>query len=88
MITIIKYLNNVISKGNLILHIEPSSTAIKSLIKMGYTLYIHKDKEDAPVKLWSTSRTIKSEDEMGALEKEITEEILRFVIKGNLSQYE
>lgn len=88
MITIVKHLNNVISKGNLILHIELSSTAIKSLHKMEYTLYIHKDKEDKPTKLWSTSRTIKSEDEKSALDNEITEEILRFVIKGNLSQYE
>lgn len=40
MISIIKSLNNILTKGELILHIEPVNTAIKSIKMINYKLYI------------------------------------------------
>ena len=37
---IVKSINSVLTKGDLLLHIEPTSTAIKSVLKINYKLYI------------------------------------------------
>lgn len=88
MITIINHLNRILTKGKLILHAEPSTTAIKAIHRIDYTLYIFKKNEDKPFKVWSCSRTLNAGNPMSDLDDEITEEILRFVLRGGLQDYE
>lgn len=88
MITLIKHLNNILTKGELILHIEPSPTTIKAIHKVEYTLYIFCKNIDRPYKLWHTTRSIKAGSSISDLDDEITEELLKFIMEGNLSCYE
>ena len=88
MISIIKQLNNILTKGTLILHIEPSNTLVKAVTRIDYTLYIHSNTMDRPYKIWSTAKSIKAGDSIDSLDEEITEELLKFVMKGGVKQYE
>lgn len=86
MLTLINHLNNIIKDSTFILHIEPSATAIKALIKVDYTLYRYKNNSERPYKIWSLSRTIKAENAIEELDNEIEEELLKFILKGGLNE--
>lgn len=86
MITLIKHLNNIIKDSNFILHIEPSPTAIKSINRIEYVLYRYKDSDERPYKIWSLSRTLKTESSLEELDDEVTEELLKFILKGGLNE--
>lgn len=85
MVNIIKSINNILTKGELILHIEPTPTAIKSIMKVNYKLYIN----DSKLKeLLSFSRTLTIGRPIEDLDEWATQEILKFVLHGGLKDYE
>lgn len=86
MITLIKHLNNVLKGSTLILHIEPSVTAIKSIQRIDYTLYKYKSIDDTPYKIWSLSRTLNSGESIESLDGEVEEELLKFILEGGLNE--
>ncbi len=88
MITLINNLNNILTKGELILHIEPVPTAIKSMDIYHCTLYIMCKASDNPIKIYTFSRTFNKGISLDEKEKEITQELLKFIIKGDLKEYE
>lgn len=88
MINIIKTLNNILTKGELLLHIEPTSTAIKSIIKVNYNLYILTKDKEKPEKLLSFSSTKTSGSLISSLDEWATQEILKFALHGGLKDYE
>ena len=88
MISIINSINNVLTKGELLLHIEPTSTAIKSVLKINYKLYILTKGNETPKEILFFSSTLTSGNTISNLDEWATQEILKFVIQGGLRDYE
>ena len=88
MISIVKSLSNVLTKGELLLHIEPTSTAIKSVLKINYKLYILTKDSELPIELLFFSSTLTPGNTISDLDEWATQEILKFVIQGGLRDYE
>lgn len=88
MITLINTLNDILTKGELILHIELTSTAIKSVDMYHCTLYIMCKASDNPIKIYTFSRVFNKGISTKEKDKVITQELLKFVIKGELKEYE
>ena len=88
MISIINSINNVLTKGELILHIEPTSTAIKSVLKINYKLYILTKENKTPKEILFFSSTLTPGNVISDLDEWATQEILKFVIQGGLRDYE
>lgn len=88
MMNIVKSINSIITKGELILHIESTSTAIKSIMKINYKLYIlTKDSKD-PKELLFFSRTLTPGNVISSLDEWATQEILKFIMHRGLEDYE
>lgn len=88
MMNIVKSINNVLTKGELLLHIEPTSTAIKSVLKINYKLYILTKENKTPKEILFFSSTLTSGNVISDLDEWATQEILKFVIHGGLKDYE
>ena len=88
MINIVKSINNILTKGELLLHIEPTSTAIKSVLKINYKLYILTKDDKAPKEVFFFSSTLTPGNAISDLDEWATQEILKFVIHGGLRDYE
>ena len=88
MMNIINSINNILTKGELLLHIEPTSTAIKSVLKINYKLYILTKNDKAPKEGLFFSSTLTPGNVISDLDEWATQEILRFVIHGGLRDYE
>ena len=88
MISIINSINNILTKGELLLHIEPTSTAIKSVLKINYKLYILTKNDKAPKEVLFFSSTLTPGNVISDLDEWATQEILKFVIQGGLRDYE
>ena len=88
MMNIINSINNVLTKGELLLHIEPTSTAIKSVLKINYKLYILTKDNKTPKEILLLSSTITPGTVRSDLDEWATQEILKFVIQGGLRDYE
>ena len=88
MINIINSINNVLTKGELLLHIEPTSTAIKSVLKINYKLYILTKDNKTPKEILFFSSTLTPRNVISDLDEWATQEILKFVIQGGLRDYE
>lgn len=88
MMNIVKSINNVLTKGELLLHIEPTSTAIKSVLKINYKLYILTKENKAPKEILFFSSTLTPGNVISDLDEWATQEILKFVIHGGLKDYE
>ena len=63
MMNIVKSINSVLTKGELLLHIEPTSTAIKSVLKINYKLYILTKDNETPkeilfLHIFKTSKSV------------------------------
>ncbi len=83
---LINNINKILTKHTLILHIETTSTLIKSLNRVNYILYVIGKNDERPYKIWSISRTIKIGYTSESVDAKL--ELLRFIIKGGLLQYE
>lgn len=88
MMNIINSINNVLTKGELLLHIEPTSTAIKSVLKINYKLYILTKDNETPKEILFFSSTLTPGNVISDLDEWATQEILKFVIHGGLRDYE
>lgn len=88
MMNIVKSINNVLTKGELLLHIEPTSTAIKSVLKINYKLYILTKESKTPKEILFFSSTLTPGNVISDLDEWATQEILKFVIHGGLKNYE
>lgn len=88
MMDIVKNINNVLTKGELLLHIEPTSTAIKSVLKINYKLYILTKENKTPKEILFFSSTLTPGNVISDLDEWATQEILKFVIHGGLKDYE
>ena len=88
MISIINSINNILTKGELLLHIEPTSTAIKSVLKINYKLYILTKDDKTPREVLFFSSTLTPGNVISDLDEWATQEILKFVIQGGLRDYE
>ena len=88
MINIVKSINNILTKGELLLHIEPTSTAIKSVLKINYKLYILAKNDKAPKEVLFFSSTLTPGNVISDLDEWATQEILKFVMHGGLRDYE
>ena len=88
MMNIINSINNVLTKGELLLHIEPTSTAIKSVLKINYKLYILTKANKTPTQILLFSSTLTPGNVISDLDEWATQEILKFVIQGGLRDYE
>lgn len=88
MMNIVKSINNVLTKGELLLHIEPTSTAIKSVLKINYKLYILTKENKTPKEILFFSSTLTPGNTISDLDGWATQEILKFVIHGGLKDYE
>ena len=88
MISIINSINNILTKGELLLHIEPTSTAIKSVLKINYKLYILTKDNESPKEILFFSRTLRPGNVISDLDEGATQEILKFVMHGVLRDYE
>ena len=88
MISIIKSLNNILTKGELILHIEPVNTAIKSIKIINYKLYILTKDEENPRLILTFSRPLIPKESIEDLDEYATQEILKFILHGKLKGYE
>lgn len=88
MMNIVKSINNVLTKGELLLHIEPTSTAIKSVLKINYRLYILTKNNKTPKEILFFSSTLIPGNVISDLDEWATQEILKFVIHGGLKDYE
>ena len=88
MMNIVKSINNVLTKGELLLHIEPISTAIKSVLKINYKLYILTKENKTPKEILFFSSTLTPGNTISNLDEWVTQEILKFVIHGGLKDYE
>ena len=88
MMNIVKSINSVLTKGELLLHIEPTSTAIKSVLKINYKLYILTKDNETPKEILLFSSTLTPGNVISDLDEWATQEILRFVIHGGLRNYE
>lgn len=88
MMNIVKSINSVLTKGELLLHIEPTSTAIKSVLKINYKLYILTKDDKTPKEILFFSSTLTPGNIISDLDEWATQEILRFVIHGGLRDYE
>lgn len=88
MITLIKDLNKVLTKGELVLHVELSSTAIKSIEIYNCALYIICNASSNFIKIYDFSRTFKIGTSIEERDRIITQELLKFIIKGGLKSYE
>ena len=88
MMNIVKSINNVLTKGELLLHIEPISTAIKSVLKINYKLYILTKDSKTPKEILLFSSTLTPGNVISDLDEWATQEILKFVIHGGLKDYE
>lgn len=88
MMNIVKSINNVLTKGELLLHIEPTSTAIKSVLKINYKLYILTKENKTPKEILFFSSTLIPGNTISNLDEWATQEILKFVIHGGLKDYE
>lgn len=88
MMNIVKSINNVLTKGELLLHIEPTSTAIKSVLKINYKLYILTKENKTPKEILFFSSTLTPGNVISDLDEWATQEILKFVIHGGLKNYE
>ena len=88
MMNIVKSINNVLTKGELLLHIEPTSTAIKSVLKINYKLYILTKENKTPKEILFFSSTLTPGNVISDLDEWATQEILKFVIYGGLKDYE
>lgn len=86
MTEFINNINNLLTKHTLILHIETTSTLVRALNRVDYTLYVIGKDDKRPYKIWSISRTIKAGDSTESTDARL--ELLKFIIKGGLSQYE
>lgn len=83
---IIEALNSIITKATFILHIETTKTIVKSVNKITFNLYIQRNKEIS--KLKSFSRTLNINEPIAALDNDAIKEILKFIIKSNIIEYE
>lgn len=83
---LIDSINNMLIKHTLILHIETTSTLIKALNRVDYILYVMGKSYERPYKIWSISRTIKVGDNIESTDARL--ELLKFIIKGGLQDYE
>lgn len=88
MMNIVKSINNVLTKGELLLHIEPTSTAIKSVLKINYKLYILTKENKTPKEILFFSSILTPGNTISDLDEWATQEILKFVIHGGLKDYE
>ena len=88
MMNIVKSINSVLTKGELLLNIEPTSTAIKSVLKINYKLYILTKDDKTPKEILFFSSTLTPGNVISDLDEWATQEILRFVIHGGLRDYE
>ena len=88
MMNIVKSINRVLTKGELLLHIEPTSTAIKSVLKINYKLYILTKNDKAPKEVLFFSSTLTPGNVISDLDEWATQEILKFVMHGGLRDYE
>ena len=88
MMNIVKSINSVLTKVELLLHIEPTSTAIKSVLKINYKLYILTKDDKTPKEILFFSSTLTPGNVISDLDEWATQEILRFVIHGGLRDYE
>ena len=88
MMNIINSINNVLTKGELLLHIEPTPTAIKSVLKINYKLYILTKDNKTPKEILFFSSTLTPGSVISDLDEWATQEILKFVIQGGLRDYE
>lgn len=88
MMNIVKSINNVLTKGELLLHIEPTSTAIKSVLKINYKLYILTKENKTPKEILFFYSTLTPGNVISDLDEWATQEILKFVIHGGLKDYE
>ena len=88
MMNIVKSINRVLTKGELLLHIEPTSTAIKSVLKINYKLYILTKDSKTPKEILFFSSTLTPGNVISDLDEWATKEILRCVIHGGLRDYE
>ena len=86
MMNIINSINNVLTKGELLLHIESTSTAIKSVLKI--KLYILTKDNETPKEILFFSSTLTPRNVISDLDEWATQEILKFVIQGGLRDYE
>lgn len=83
---LIDNINSILKDNTLILHIEQTSTAIKSINKIDYILYAFGKKDERPYKIWSLSRNIKVGEDADSIDAKL--ELLKFIVKGGISQYE
>ena len=81
-------INSALTKGELLLHIEPTSTAIKSVLKINYKLYILTKDNETPKEILFFSSTLTPGNVISDLDEWATQEILKFVIQGGLRDYE
>ena len=88
MMNIVKSINSLLTKVELLLHIEPTSTAIKSVLKINYKLYILTKEDKTPKEILFFSSTLTPGNVISDLDEWATQEILRFVIHGGLRDYE
>ena len=65
-----------------------ASTAIKSVLKINYKLYILTKNDKAPKEVLFFSSTLTPGNVISDLDEWATQEILRFVIHGGLRDYE
>ena len=88
MMNIVRSINNVLTKGELLLHIESTSTAIKSVLKINYKLYILTKDDKTPKEILFFSSTLTPGNVISDLDEWATQEILKFVMHGGLRDYE
>ena len=86
---IIDIINNIITKGTLILYkSEINKKYIKSLHEVIYQIYIKTYNIDNPIMILSISRIKNIGVPNDDIEKEVIQKLLKFIMEGGLSSYE
>lgn len=84
---LIDNINRILNKGVLILHISKHNLSIRSIERLDYKIYV-KCKEQDPRLLFSVFRTKNIYTSNEEMEQEVYQEILKFIIRGGLKEYE